>query len=106
MMQAAAQEYFVNIKKAEMTLRQVQVRDEVAEIHNKAVNNAEMGPFNLPISRGRVVKHTLTQGSLEYTFNLPDTAQIPTNVVLGFVKETPSSGTKTENPYNFHHYDV
>ena len=106
MMQTAALDYFVKIKKPEMTLRQVQVRDEVAEVHNKAVHNGEMGPFNFPISRGNLVKHMLTQGSLEYTFNLPDTTQIPTNVVLGFVKETASSGTKTENPYNFQHYNV
>ena len=108
MMQASALNYFVNIKKAEMTLRQVQLRNQVAEVHEKKVHNGDMGPFDFPISRGKVVKHTLTQGSLEYAyaFNLPDKSQIPTNVGLSFVKETASSGTKTENPYNFQHYDV
>ena len=45
--------YRVNIKKAEMRLRQVQVRDEVVEVHNKAVMNPAMGSFNYP--RGRLV---------------------------------------------------
>ena len=67
----------------------------MAEVHNKAVHNGEMGPLH---SRGKVMKHTLTQGALEYILNLPDTTQIPTNVVLGFLKETVSSITKTENP--------
>ena len=74
------------------------------DVSPKAVLNGEMGPFNFPISRGKIVKHTLTQSSLEYTFNLPD--MTPTSVVLGFVKEMASSGTKTENPYNFQHYCV
>ena len=78
----------------------------MAEVHNKAVHDGEMGPFNFPFSRGKVVKHTLTQGSLEYTFKLPDKIQTPTIAVLGFVKETVSSGTKIENPYNFQHYNL
>ena len=89
MMQAAALDYFLNIKKAEMTLRQVQLRNQVAEVHEKKVHNGDMGPFNFPISRGEVVKHTLTQGSLKYAyaFNLPDKSQIPTNVGLSFVRK-------------------
>ena len=42
------------------------------------------------------MKHTLTQGSLEYMLNLPEMTQIPINVVLSFVKETESTGTKTQ----------
>ena len=62
MQQAEGQEYSVVIKKAEMTLRHVVVRDEVVEVHNKSVVDPRMGPFNYPISRSKVIKHTLTQG--------------------------------------------
>ena len=106
MQQAEDQEYSVVIKKAEMTLRHVVVRDEVMEVHNKSVVIPRMGPFNYPNSRSKVIKHTLTQGSQDYTFTLPDTTQIPSQLILGLVKESASAGSKTENPYNFKHYDI
>ena len=106
MMQAAGETFWVKIKKAEMTLRQVTVRDEVAEVHNKTVMDPQFGPFNYPITRCRVTKHTLDAGSQEYSWTQPDTTQIPSRIVLALVKETSASGTKTENPYNFQHYGV
>ena len=68
--------YRVNIKKAEMR-RQVQVRDEVVEVHNKPVMNPAKGSFNCPIARGKIISHTVTQGPLEYTFNLPESDSPP-----------------------------
>ena len=65
-----------------------------------------MRPFNFPISRSKVIKHTLAQGAQDYTLTLPDTTQIPTQLILGLVKESASAGSKGENPYNFKHYDV
>lgn len=106
MMQAAALHFWVKIKKAEMTLRQVTVRDEVVEVHNKSVMNPQFGPFNYPITRCRVTKHTLDAGSQEYSWTQPDTTQIPSRIVLALVKETAASGTKTENPFNFQAYGV
>ena len=50
MQQAAALDYSVVIKKAELTLRHVVVRDEVVEVHNKSVIDPRMGAFNYPIS--------------------------------------------------------
>ena len=57
--------------------------------------NKARASVNFPIQSGKVVKHTLTRGSLEYTFNLADITHIPNYAVLGFVKETESSGTRT-----------
>ena len=94
MLQAADQDYSVVIKKAEMSLGQVMVRDEVMEVHNKSVLDPRMGPFNYPISRSIVIKHTLAQGAQDYTFTLPDTTQIPTQLILGLVN------------FNFKHYDI
>ena len=96
--QAEDQEYSVVIKKAEMTLRHVVVRDEVVEVNNKSVVDPRIGPFNYPISRSKVIKHTLTLGSQDYTFTLPDTTQIPSQLIIGLVKESASAGSKTENP--------
>ena len=106
MMQAANSNYKILIEKAEMSLRQVHVRDEVVEVHNKSVLNQKFGPFNYPITRSKVTKHTLTQGSQEYSWTLTDTSQLPKSLVLAFVKESASAGTKTENPFNFKHYDL
>ena len=53
-----------------------------------------------------MTKHTLDAGSLEYSWTQPDTSQIPSRLVIGLVKETAASGTKTENPFNFKHYNV
>ena len=106
MQQAADQDYSIVIKKAEMTIRQVVVRDEVVEVHNKSVMDPRMGAFNYPISRSKVIKHTLPQGAQDYTFTLPDTTQIPSQLILGLVKESASAGSKSENPYNFKHYDI
>ena len=78
-----------------MRLQLVQVRDKVVEVQNKAVMNP-----------AKFVKHTLTQGCLEYTFNLPDMPQIPNHEVLGFMKETANAGTKRENTYNVQHIHV
>lgn len=104
--QAADQDFSVVIKKAEMCLRQVLVRDEVVEVHNKSVMDPRMGAFNYPISRSKVIKHTLPQGSQDYTFSLPDTSQIPTRLIFGLVKESAAAGSKTENPFNFQHYNI
>ena len=106
MQQAEDQEYSVIIKKAEMTLRHVVVQDVVVEVHNKSMVDPRMGPFNYPMSRSKVIKHTLTRGSQDYTFTLPDTTQIPSQLILGLVKESASAGSKGENPYNFKHYDI
>ena len=106
MSQAADQDYSILIKKAEMSLRQVVVRDEVMEFHKKSVLEPRMGPFNYPISRSKVIKHTLAQGAQDYTFTLPDTTQIPTQLILGLVKESASAGSKGLNPFNFKHYDI
>ena len=106
MQQAAALDFSVVIKKAEMTIRQVVVRDEVVEVHNKSVLDPRMGAFNYSISRSKVIKHTLAQGAQDYTFTLPDTTQIPSQLILGLVKESASAGSKGENPYNFKHYDI
>ena len=46
MSQAADQNYSISIKRAEMSLRQVVVWDEVMEVHNKSVLDPRMGPFN------------------------------------------------------------
>ena len=89
-----------------MTLRHVVVQDEVVEVHNKSVVDPRIGPFNYPISRNIVIKHTLAQGAQDYTFTLPDTTQIPSQLILGLVKESASAGSKAENPYNFKHYDI
>ena len=69
-----------------MRLQQVHVRKKEVEVHNKAVTSQDMGSFKYPISRGKVVKRTLTQGSFEFAFNLPDTTQIPNHMVPGFMK--------------------
>ena len=106
MQQAVALDYSVVIKKAELTLRHVVVRDEVVEVHNKSVVDPRMGAFNYPISRSKVIKHTLAQGAQDYTFTLLDTTQIPSQLILGLVKESASAGSKTENPYHFKHYDI
>ena len=106
MMGAANSPFFIKIVKAEMSIRQVQVRDEVAEVHNKAVNDPKFGPFNYPITRTRVTKHTLNGGSQDYSWTQADTTQIPSRVVLGFVKETSASGTITENPFFFQNFGV
>ena len=106
MMQDAGQSFWIKITKAEMSIRQVTVRDEVAEVHNKMVMNPQFGPFNFPITRCRVTKHTLDGGSQEYSWTQPDTTQIPSRVVLALVKETAAAGTKTENPFNYKHYNV
>ena len=98
MMQAANQTFWIKITKAEMSIRQVTVQDEVAEVHNKMVMNPNYGPFNYPITRCKVTKHTLDGGSQEYWWTQPDTTQIPSRILLAFVKETAASGTKTENP--------
>ena len=82
------------------------VRDEVMEVHNKSVLDPQMGPFNYPISRSEVIKHTLAQGAQNYTFTLPDTTQIPTQLILGLVKESASAGSKGLNTFNFKHYDI
>ena len=105
MSQAADQDSIV-IKKAEISLRQVVVRDEVMEVHNKSVLDPRIGPFNYPISRSKVIKHTLAQGAQDYTFTLPDTTQIPSQLILGLVKESTSAGSKGLNPFNFRHYDI
>ena len=106
MMQIAANNFYVKITKAEMSLRQVTVRDEVVEVHNKSVMNPQFGPFNYPITRSKVTKHTLDAGSLEYSWTQPDTTQIPSRVVLALVRETSASGTKTQNPYNYGSYNT
>ena len=106
MQQAADQTFWVKITKAEMSLRQVVVRDEVVMVHNKAVMSRELGPFNYPITRVKVTKHTLDHGSQEYSWTQPDTTQIPARLVLALIKETATSGTKTENPFNFQNYGV
>ena len=106
MMQAANKTFWIKITKAEMSVRQVTVRDEVVEVHNKMVMNPNYGPFNYPITRCKVTKHTLDGGSQEYWLTQPDTTQIPSCVLMTFVKETAASGTKTENPFNFKHYNV
>ena len=71
MQQAAALDYSVVIKKAELSLRHVVVRDKVVEVHNKSGVDPRMGPFNYPISRSKVIKHTLAQGAQDYTFYTP-----------------------------------
>ena len=96
----------VIIKKAEMSLRRVVVRDEVMEVHNKSVVDPRMGPFNYPISRSKVIKHTLAQRAQDYTFTLPDTTRIPTQLILGLIKESASAGCKGQNPFNFKHYNI
>ena len=106
MQQVAGLDFSFVIKKAEMTIRQVVVRDEVAEVHNKSVLDPGMGAFNYSISRSKVIKHTLPQGAQDYTFTLPDTTQIPSQLILVLVKESASAGSKGENPYNFKHYDI
>ena len=106
MMQAGDKDFWIKITKAEMSVRQVTVRDEVIEVHNKTVMDPNFGPFNYPITRCRVTKHTLDAGSQEYSWTQPDTTQIPSRIVLALVKETAASGTKTENPYNFKNYGV
>lgn len=106
MLQDAAGTHFINITKAEMRVRQVLVRDEVVQAHNEAVMDPKIGPFNYPITRTRVTKHTLDGGSLEYSWTQPDTTQIPTRIVVGLVKETAASGIKNENPFHFRNYGV
>ena len=76
------------------------------EVHNKSVLDPRMGPFNYHISRSEVIKHTLAQGAQDYTFTLPDTTQIPTQLILGLVKESASAGSKGLNTFNFKHYDI
>ena len=106
MQQAAGLDVSIVIKKAEMTIIQVVVRDEAVEVHNKSGLDPRMGAFNYPISRSKVIKHTLPQGAQDYTFTLPDTTQIPSQLILGLFKESASAGSKSENPYNFKHYDI
>ena len=106
MMSAANSPFYIKIVKANMSIRQVQVRDEVTEVHNKSVLDLKFGPFNYPITRTRVTKHTLNGGSQDYSWTQTDTTQIPSRVVIGLVKETASSGTITENPFNFKNFGV
>ena len=106
MMGAANSTYYIKIVKANMSLRQVQVRDEVTEVHNRSVTDPKFGPFNYPITRTRVTKHTLNGGSQDYSWTQTDTTQIPSRVVIGLVKETASSGTITENPFNFTNFGI
>ena len=106
MMQSDTETFFINITKAEMSLRQVLVRDEVVTTHNAMVMDLKYGNFNFPVTRTRVTKHTLAGGSQSYSWTQPDTSQIPSRIIIGLVKETACSGTKTENPFNFRSYGV
>ena len=106
MLQEAGANFFINITKAEIRVRQVLVRDEVVETHNQMVMDPKYRAFNYPITRTRVTKHTLDGGSLEYSWTQPDTTQLPSRVIISLVKETAASGTKTENPFNFKNYGV
>merc|ERR1712121_191543 len=62
MMGANDTPFYIKITKAEMSIRHVLVRDEVVEVHNSAVHNPKFGPFNYPITRTKVTKHTLDGG--------------------------------------------
>ena len=106
MMGANDTPFYIKITKAEMSIRHVLVRDEVVDVHNAAVHNPKFGPFNFPITRTKVTKHTLDGGSQEYSWTKPDTSQIPTRVVIGLVKETASSGALDENPYYFTNFGL
>ena len=96
----------INITKAEMSLWQCHIRPEVVEVHNKMLHTPGFGPFNYPIRRCRVTKHILNQGSQEYSWSQPDTSQIPTQTIIGLVKESASSGNHGENPFNFQAYGL
>ena len=106
MMQATAQNFQLIMTDAEMSVHQVQVCDKVVEFHNKSVMDPQYGPFNYTLTRSKVTKHTLTQGSKEYKWTQPDTSQLPTRIIMGLVKESATSGNKTQNPFNFQHYDL
>ena len=101
MMQATAQNFQPIMTDAKMSVRQVQVCDKVVEFHNKSVMDPQYGPFNYPLTRSEVTKHTLTQGLKEYKWTQPDTSQLPTQIIMGLVKESATSGNKTQNPFNF-----
>jgi hypothetical protein len=105
-MMGVDEKFKIKLKKAEMSVRQLTIRDEVVEVHNKTVMNAQFGPFNYPIARCKVTKQTLALGSRAFQWTHTDTTQIPTRLVIGFVKESASSGTVTENPFHFRNYGL
>ena len=53
-----------------------------------------------------MTKHTLDQGSQDYSWTQADTTQIPSRLVLGLVKESACSGNLGENPFNFQPFGV
>jgi len=59
-----------------------------------------------PIQRCQVVSYTIPIGSQSFVKDDLFQSQMPKLVVFGFVNNNAFSGSYTENPYYFRHYDI
>jgi hypothetical protein len=98
------EDYFVHIEKASLYVRRVKIAPSIVEQHMRGLQSDVNAKY--PIRRVVVKALTLNKDTVSECINNISKGQVPRRLIVGFVKHTAYSGSWTENPFNFTHFNI
>jgi hypothetical protein len=93
----------VTLMEAKLLVRTKRVCPEVILAHKEMLQTTNM---RLPHNRVTVTKYAIGNGIQSNSIPLNFPAKLPKRIFIGFVLNTASTGTITENPFNFQNFGL
>ena len=93
----------LHITHAALFVRKVKLSPSVFIAHARALEN---GTAKYPIKRTVCKAFAIPQNYRDITYEKLVSGQLPTRLVIGIVNNTAFNGSRTLNPFNFHHYNL
>ena len=92
--------YHIVITKATLSVCTVDIAPEIAIAHSEIM---EKSPALFPYNKTEVKKFTLASGTFSACINDPFQSRIPSQLIMGIVKDSAQNGAYTDNPFAFEH---
>ena len=96
-------DYKIVITKASLSVCTVEVAPEIAFAHSQIL---ETTPAIFPYNKIEVKKFTLSSGIFSSSINDPFQGRIPSELIIGLVKDSSQNGSYDESPFKFEHANL
>jgi len=93
----------INIVGLKLFIRKITPTESIRKMH---MTGFEKNEAFLPFSRSVIKKHLVNAGSTNIALGGIFKGILPRQILIGFVQSTRVDGRKTQNPFQFNHYNV
>ena len=100
---APTEAFGVKIKNLTLSVKRIQVTDEVLEAHARAWLKTDV---IIPLIRSHITTHVINKGVTSVVFQGVASGVLPKQMLCAFVPTTAYEGVAGENPFKFAHHNV